>query len=142
GVQTADEFVAAVFVANGGSAPCTLRGNPEVVLLAKDGSRLDVLLATATRGPPPLVVVPVSQFREDPSGLRGIGATAPLDWQNYCDDILPTSFRVTLPEAGGVIEGTFVDLTGRPISTFGTPRCDDPAGPSNLLVYPFQESVR
>jgi len=142
GVRTTDAFVAAVFVANGGSTPCTLRGNPEVVLLAMDGSRLDVILAAATRGDPSLVVVPVSQFQQDPAGMVGMGATAPLDWENYCDDVLPIGFRVTLPDAGGVIEGTFVDITGRPISTFGTPQCDDPAGPSTLLVYPFQEPRR
>jgi hypothetical protein len=72
----------------------------------------------------------------------GIGASAPLQWSNYCADVLPTTFRVTLPEAGGAIEGTFVDLAGKPASTFGAARCDDASGPSTLVVYPFREPIR
>lgn len=139
GVVGADSFVGAVFFANRGNAPCTLRGNPELVLLAKDGSPLDIRLATATAGAPALVVVPISEFRQDPAGLTGAGATAPLQWSNYCDDAPAASFRVTLPEAGGVIDGAFVDLAGAPIPVFGTPRCDDAAGTSTLTIYPFQE---
>lgn len=141
GVLGADAFVGAVFVANRGSAPCTLRGSPELVLLAKDGSRLDIRLATATAGEPRIVVVPVSQFREDTAGMTGMGATSPLQWSNYCDDVLATTFRVTLPEAGGVIDGTFVDLAGKPIAALGAPRCDDASGTSTLTVYPFQEPI-
>jgi hypothetical protein len=142
GVLAADSFIGAVFIANRGTASCTLRGNPELVLLAKDGSRLDVKYALVSAGAPALVVVPVSQFREDPNGVAGIGASAPLQWTNYCDDTLPTTFRITLPEAGGVIDGTFIDLAGKPIPTFGTPRCDDASGPSTLTVYPFREPVQ
>jgi hypothetical protein len=142
GVLGTDLFFGAVFIANRGTAPCTLRGNPELALLANDGSPLDVRRASVTAGAPTLVVVPVSEFRQDPAGLAGAGATAPLQWSNYCDDVLPTSFRVTLPDAGGVIEGTFVDLAGRPVAAFGTARCDDASGPSTLVVYPFQEPVR
>jgi Protein of unknown function (DUF4232) len=143
GVMGADFFVGAVFIANRGTAPCTLRGNPELVLLGGDGSPLDIKRATVTgTGTPPLVVVPVSEFRQDPAGLVGAGATAPLQWSNYCDDVLPASFRVTLPEGGGVIDGTFVDLAGKPIAKFGAPRCDDASGPSTLVVFPFQEPVR
>ena len=137
-----DFFVGAVFIANRGTAPCTLRGNPEVALLAQDASPLDVRRASVTGGAPTLVVVPVSEFRPDTAGLQGIGASAPLQWSNYCDDVLPTSFRVTLPEAGGVIDGTFIDLAGKPVANFGTPPCDDASGPSTLVVYPFQEPVR
>ena len=139
GVMGADSFLGAVFFANRGTAPCTLRGNPELVLLAKDGSPLDIRLATATAGAPTFVVVPISEFRQDPAGLTGAGATAPLQWSNYCDDVPAESFRVTLPEAGGVIDGAFVDLAGAPIPAFGTPRCDDAAGTSTLTIYPFQE---
>jgi hypothetical protein len=144
GVQAADSFVGAVFVANRGTASCTLRGNPELVLLAKDGSRLDVkyALVTAGTGAPALVVVPVSQLREDPNGVTGIGASAPLQWTNYCDDTLPATFRIALPEAGGVIDGTFIDLAGKAIPAFGTPRCDDASGPSTLTVHPFREPVK
>ena len=142
GVLTTDAFAGAVFIANHGAAPCTVRGNPELVLLAGDGSPLDLKLASVSAAAPTLVVVPVTQFQQDPAGLTGIGASAPLRWSNYCDDALATTFRVTLPEAGGVIIGTFVDLPGRPISTFGVPRCDDASGPSTLVVYPFQEPVR
>jgi hypothetical protein len=144
GVLAADSFVGAVFVANRGTASCTLRGNPELVLLAKDGSRLDVKYAqvTAGTGAPALVVVPVSQFREDPNGLIGIGASAPIQWTNYCDDSSPATFRITLPEAGGSIDGTFIDLAGKAIPVFGAPRCDDASGPSTLLVYPFREPVQ
>jgi hypothetical protein len=142
GVLAADSFIGAVFIANRGTASCTLRGNPELVLLAKDGSRLDVKYALVSAGAPALVVVPVSQFREDPNGVAGIGASAPLQWTNYCDDTLPTTFRITLPEAGGVIDGTFIDLAGKPIPAFGTPRCDDASGPSTLTVYPFREPVQ
>jgi len=141
GVQAADVFAGAVFVANRGTAPCTLRGNPELALLAADGSALDVKRASVTAGTPVAIVVPISEFRPDPSGLQGIGASAPIRWENYCDDTLPKAFRVTLPEGGGVIDGTFVDLAGRPVATFGAARCDDVSGPSTLTVYPFQEPV-
>jgi hypothetical protein len=141
GVQTTDFFAGAVFIANRGTAACTLRGNPEVVLLTTGGSPLDVRSASVTAGSPKVVIVPVSEFRPDASGLLGIGASAPLRWENYCEDVLPMSFRVTLPEAGGVIEGTFVDLAGKPVSTFGVARCDDASGPSTFTVYPFQEPV-
>ena len=142
GVMGTDALLGAVFFANRGSAPCTLRGNPELVLLAKDGSPLDVRLASVTGGAPTIVVVPVSEFRQDPAGLGGAGATAPLHWSNYCDDVLAVAFRIRLPETGGVIDGAFVDLAGRPVAAFGAPRCDDAAGTSTLTVYPFQEPVR
>jgi hypothetical protein len=142
GVQTADFFAGAVFVANRGTAACTLRGNPEVVLLATGGAPLDVRSASVTAGTPKLVVVPVSAFRPDPAGLLGVGASAPLRWENYCEDALPMSFRLTLPEAGGDIEGTFVDVAGKPVSTIGVARCDDASGPSTFTVYPFQEPVQ
>ena len=142
GVQATDFFAGAVFIANRGTAACTLRGNPEVVLRTAGGSPLDVRSASVTAGSPKIVVLPVSEFRPDPAGLMGIGASAPLRWENYCQDVLPTSFRVTLPEAGGVIEGTFVDITGKPVSTFGVARCDDASGPSTFTVYPFQEPVQ
>jgi len=142
GVQATDFFAGAVFIANRGTAACTLRGNPEVVLLAMSGAPLDVRTASVTATSPKVVVVPVSQFRPDPAGLLGIGASAPLRWENYCEDVLPMSFRVTLPEAGGVIEGTFVDIAGKPVSTLGVARCDDASGPSTFTVYPFQEPVQ
>jgi hypothetical protein len=143
GVLGADSFVGAVFIANRGTASCTLRGNPELVLLAKDGSRLDVKYALVTSASAPaLVVVPPSQLREDANGVVGIGASAPLQWTNYCDDGLPAAFRITLPEGGGVVDGTFIDLAGKAIAVFGTPRCDDASGPSTLAVYPFREPVR
>ncbi|MDP9281030.1 MAG: DUF4232 domain-containing protein [Chloroflexota bacterium] len=141
GVQTTDIFAGAIFIANRGTAACTLRGNPEVVLMTSSGSPLDVRSASVTAGAPKPVVVPVSEFRPDPAGLLGVGASAPLRWENYCDDALPTTFRVTLPEAGGVVQGTFVDLAGKPVSTFGVARCDDASGPSTVTVYPFQEPV-
>jgi hypothetical protein len=142
GVQATDFFAGAVFIANRGTAACTLRGNPEVVLLTTGGSSLDVRSASVTAGSPKVVVVPVSEFRPDPTGLLGIGASAPLRWENYCEDALPMSFRMTLPEAGGVIDGTFVDLAGKPVSTLGVARCDDVSGPSTFTVYPFQEPVQ
>jgi hypothetical protein len=142
GVQTTDFFAGAVFVANRGTTACTLRGNPEVVLLATSGATLDVKSASVIAGTPKVVVVPVSEVRPDPAGLLGIGASAPLRWENYCEDVLPMSFRVTLPEAGGVIDGTFVDLAGKPVSTLGVARCDDASGPSTFTVYPFQEPVQ
>ena len=142
GVQTTDFFAGAVFVANRGTAACALRGNPEVVLLAAGGAPLDVRSASVTAGAPKLVVVPVSDFRPDPAGLQGTGASAPLRWENYCEDALPMSFRVTLPESGGVIDGTFVDIAGKPVSTLGVARCDDASGPSTFTVYPFQEPVQ
>ena len=140
GARTTDSFAGAVFLANRGSAPCTLRGNPDLVLLARDGSTLDLRRSSVTAGSSPaLVVVPIGELRQDPAGLMGMGATAPLRWSNYCADVLPTTFRLTLPDAGGVIDGTFVDLAGGPVTSFGTPRCDDASGPSTLTVYPFQE---
>jgi hypothetical protein len=143
GTMATDFYVGAVFIANRGTAPCTLRGNPEVLLLASDDSPLDVLRASVTGGGTlTLVVVPISQFVPDPAGFTGAGATAPLQWSNYCADILATSFRLTLPDGGGVIDGTFVDLGGKPVSRFGAPPCDDASGPSTLVVYPFQEPVR
>jgi hypothetical protein len=142
GTMATDFFAGAVFIANRGTAPCTLRGNPEVVLLASGGAPLDVRSASVTAGTPKLVVLPVSEFRPDPAGLAGVGASAPLRWENYCRDTVPLSFRLTLPEAGGAIDGTFVDLGGRPASTFGVARCDDASGPSTFTVYPFQEPVR
>lgn len=142
GVQATDFFAGAVFVANRGAAACTLRGNPEVVLLTAGGSPLDVRSASVTAGTPKVVVVPVTEFRQDSAGIQGIGASAPLRWENYCEDVLPTSFRVTLPEAGGVIDGAFVDITGKPVSTLGVARCDDVSGPSTFTVYPFQEPVQ
>jgi len=142
GIQTTDFFAGAVFVANQGTAACTLRGNPEVVLLTAGGAPLDVRSASVTASAPKLVVVPVGEFRPDPAGLLGIGASAPLRWENYCEDALPMSFRMTLPEAGGVIEGTFVDIAGKPVSTLGVARCEDASGPSTFTVYPFQEPVQ
>lgn len=140
--MAADSFIGAVFFANRGTAPCTLRGNPELVLLAKEGTPLDLLLASVSAATPAWVVVPVSELGQSAAGLVGFGATAPLQWSNYCDDVLAVSFRVTLPEAGGALDGTFVDLEGRPIAAYGTARCDDASGPSTLTVYPFQEPVR
>jgi hypothetical protein len=140
--MAADFFAGAVFIANRGTAPCTLRGTPQIVLLANGGAPLDVRSASVTAAVPELVVLPVTQFQPDPAGLAGIGASAPLRWENYCADVLPTTFRVTLPDGGGVLDGTFVDLPGRPVSTFGTARCDDASGPSTFTVYPFQEPVR
>jgi hypothetical protein len=93
-------------------------------------------------GAPALVVVPVSQFRQDLNGVAGIGATAPLQWTNYCEDTLPATLRITLPEAGGAIDGMFIDLTGKPVPAFGTPHCDDPSRPSTLVVYPFRGPVQ
>jgi hypothetical protein len=142
GVQATDFFAGAVLLANRGTAACTLLGNPEVVLLSAGGSPLDVRSASVKAGTPKIVVVPVSEFRADPAGVLGIGASAPLRWENYCEDVLPASFRVTLPEAAGAIEGTFVDLTGKPVSTLGLARCDDASGPSTFTVYPFQEPVQ
>jgi hypothetical protein len=140
--MTTDHVAGAVFIANRGTAACSLRGTPEIVLLAKDGSKLDVRGATVSAASPPVVVVPSSEFRQDPTGIMGIGAVAPLQWSNYCDDVLPESFRVTLPDAGGVIDGAFVDLAGKPASTLTAARCDDASGPSTLVVYPFQEPQR
>ncbi len=140
--MAADSFIGAVFFANRGTGPCTLRGNPELVLLAKDSSPLDLRLAIVSAPTPVWVVVPVTEFRPNAAGLVGFGATVPLQWSNYCDDVLATAFRVTLPEAGGTLEGTFVDLEGRPVAAYGTARCDDASGPSTLTVYPFQEPVR
>jgi hypothetical protein len=142
GVQATDFFAGAVFIANRGTAPCTLRGNPEVVLLTAGGAPLDVRSASVTAANPKIVVVPVTELRQDSSGIQGIGASAPVRWENYCEDVLPMSFRVTLPEAAGVIEGTFVDLTGKPVSTLGVARCDDASGTSTFTVYPFQEPVQ
>jgi hypothetical protein len=142
GAMAADSYVGAVFFANRGSGPCTLRGNPELVLLAKDGAPLDLRLASVSAATPAWVVVPVTEFQQSATGLMGFGATAPIQWSNYCDDVLPASFRVTLPEAGGVIDGTFVDLEGRLVAASGAARCDDASGPSTLTVYPFQEPVR
>jgi hypothetical protein len=142
GVQATDFFAGAVFIANRGTAACTLRGNPEVALLTAGGSPLDVRNASVTAGTPTIVVVPVTEFRPDSAGLLGIGASAPLRWENYCEDVLPMSFRVTLPDAGGVTLGTFVDITGKPVSTLGVARCDDASGPSTFTVYPFQEPVK
>jgi hypothetical protein len=120
-----------------------VRGNPELALLANGGSRLDVKYATVSgTGTPTLVVVPITQLREDPNGVAGIGASAPIQWTNYCDDTLPATFRITLPEAGGMVDGTFIDLAGKPVAAFGTPRCDDASGPSTLTVYPFREPVQ
>lgn len=142
GTMAADGFAGAIFFANRGTAPCTLRGNPELVLLARDASPLDLRLATVSASNPAWVVLPVSEFQQSAAGLVGFGATAPLRWSNYCDDVVAESFRVTLPEAGGVLDGTFVDLEGRPIAAYGTARCDDAAGPSTLTVFPFQAPVR
>lgn len=142
GAMTTDHLAGAVFIANRGTAPCTLRGSPEIALLAQDGSPLDVRGATVSAGTPALVVVPVTLFRQDPAGLVGAGAAAPLQWSNYCDDVVAMTFRVTLPEAGGVIDGSFVDLAGKPVAVFPSARCDDASGPSTLVVYPFQQPVR
>jgi hypothetical protein len=59
-----------------------------------------------------------------------------------CDEVLPMSFRMTLPKVGGVIEGTFVDLAGKPVSALGVARRDDASGPSTFTVYPLQEPVQ
>ena len=142
GVVTLGEFAGAVFIANRGTAPCTLRGNPDVVLLTKDASPLDVRRASVSAGAPKLVVLPVSEFRQDPAGVDGVGASAPLEWSNYCDDVLPASFRLTLPDASGAIDGTFVDIAGKPVGAFPTAPCEDASGPSTLVVYPFQGPVR
>src|SRR6266568_1786793 len=61
GTMATDFYVGAVLIANRGTTPCTLRGNPEVLLLAGDGSPLDVMRASVTGGgTPKLVVVPIS----------------------------------------------------------------------------------
>src|SRR6266542_3997777 len=68
GTMATDFYVGAVFIANRGTTPCTVRGNPEVLLLAGDGSPLDVMRASVTGGgTPKLVVVPISQFVPDPA---------------------------------------------------------------------------
>jgi hypothetical protein len=140
-VQAADIFAGAILVANRGTGACTLRGNPALALLAGDGAALDVKYATVSVAAPAFVVVPVSELREDPAGVLGIGASAPFRWSNYCDDTLPKGFKVTLPDAGGTIDGTFIDLSGKAAPALGTPRCDDASGPSTVTLYPFQEPV-
>src|SRR5687768_14904799 len=105
GTMATDAFMGAIFFANRGTAPCTLRGNVELVLLAKDGSPLDLRLATVSASSPVWVVVPVTEFQPSAAGLMGFGATVPLQWSNYCDDVLAESFRITLPEGGGVLDG-------------------------------------
>src|SRR6058998_1569401 len=50
GTMATDFYVGAVFIANRGTAPCTVRGNPDVLLLASDGSPLDVMRASVTGG--------------------------------------------------------------------------------------------
>ena len=142
GAMATNRFIGAVFFANRGSGPCTLRGNAELVLLAKDGSPLDLRMATVSAPTPVWVVVPVTEFQPSAAGLVGFGATAPLEWVNYCAGVQATSFRVTLPEAAGALDGTFVDLDGRPIAAYGAARCDDASGPSTLTVFPIQEPVR
>ena len=142
GTMAADSFIGAVFFANRGTGPCTLRGNPELALLSKEGSPLDLRLAIVSAPTPVWVVVPVTEFQPNAAGLVGFGATVPLQWSNYCDDVLAASFRVTLPEGGGILDGTFVDLEGRPIAAYGAARCDDASGPSTLTVFPFQTPVR
>jgi hypothetical protein len=142
GTMAADLFIGAVFFANRGTAACTLRGNPELVLLAKDGSPLDLRVAMVSAPSPVWVVVQVTEFQPTAGGLVGFGATVPLEWSNYCDDVLAASFRITLPESGGALDGTFVDLDGRPVAAYGTARCDDASGPSTLTVFPFQQPVR
>ncbi|HUG05968.1 MAG TPA: DUF4232 domain-containing protein [Candidatus Limnocylindria bacterium] len=141
GAMGADFFIGAVFLANRGTAPCTLRGNPELVLLANDGSPLDLRMASVS-ATPRLVVLSVGEIQPGATGVVGFGATAPLQWSNYCEDVLAVRFRLTLPEAGGTVDGTFVDLAGRPASVLPAPRCDDAAGSSTFVVYPIQEPVR
>lgn len=139
-----DSLVGAIFIANRGSAPCALRGNPELGLRGADGRTIDVRVATVTGagGPPAPVVVPVTQFREDPAGLTGAGASAPLEWENYCATEKIVALTVTLPEGAGRIDGTFVEPSGVAMRESLTPRCEDAAGTSTLAVYPLQEPRR
>src|SRR5438128_4223346 len=59
GTMATDFYVGAVSIANRGTAPCTVRGNPEILMLASDGSPLDVMRASVSGGgTPTLVVVP------------------------------------------------------------------------------------
>jgi len=95
--MAADSFIGAVFFANRGTAACTLRGNPELVLLAKDGAPLDLRLASVSAATPVWVVVPVTEFQPNAAGLLGFGATAPIQWSNYCDDASGPSTLVIYP---------------------------------------------
>lgn len=139
-----DSLVGAVFVANRGAVPCTLRGNPELGLRGDGARTIDVRTAmvTGAGGAPAPVVVPVTQFREDPAGLAGIGARAPLEWENYCATEKVLAFTVILPEGAGRVDGTFVEPTGVPMRESLLPRCEDGAGTSTLAIYPLQEPVR
>jgi len=132
-------FVGAVLVANRGTDWCSVQGNPRVVLLATGGQRVDVQLAFASgTREPAAVAVPVTSFQEDPRGILGIGASAPLKWTNYCGDASPERFTLTLTDGGPPIEGRFVELSGAPAAKSPTPRCEDPGDTSTLVVYPFQ----
>ncbi|HKY52000.1 MAG TPA: DUF4232 domain-containing protein [Candidatus Limnocylindria bacterium] len=139
-----DSLVGAVFIANRGSEPCTVRGHPEVSLRGEDGRATDVrvaLVSSAALAPAP-VVVPVTQLREDPAGVAGVGAAAPLEWENYCASEKVVAFTFTLVEGAGPIAGTFAEPSGVPMRESLTPRCEDAAGTSTLAIYPLQEPRR
>ena len=137
--EVGDMFVGAVLVANRGTDWCSVQGNPRVILLAAGGRPLGVQLAFASgTREPGAIAVPVTTFQEDPRGLLGIGASAPLSWSNYCGDAAPERFTMTLTDGGRSIEGRFVELSGAPAPKSPTPRCEDPADTSTLVVYPFQ----
>jgi hypothetical protein len=141
---TDGSLVGAIFIANRGGGPCTLRGNPELGLRGADGRAIDVRVAmvTGVGGPPAPVVVPVTQFREDPAGLVGAGASAPLEWENYCATEKVLGLTVVLPEGAGRIDGAFVEPSGVAMRESLTPRCEDAAGSSTLAVHPLQEPRR
>ena len=139
-----ESLVGALFIANRGAQPCRLRGHPGVSLRGAGGRAVEVRVALVSQvgtGPQP-VVVPVTQFREDPAGLAGVGARAPLEWENYCATEKILAFTMTLPDGGGQIDGTFVEPSGAAMRESLAPRCEDAAGTSTLAIYPLQEPAR
>jgi hypothetical protein len=116
-----------VFFTNGGQAPCSLVGVPEAIdLLRTNGTRL----ATATQ-PPDATVWSTASLGP---GVQD-DANLAFNWANWCGPAPgPLRVRITLP-GGGTVAGPF---DGPPEYDY-VPRCDNPSGPSGIvLLWSFE----
>jgi len=125
-------------VRNVGTTPCELTGAPAGVTLFSDDTPLDQVDYRAMSGTAggesiadSLVVAPGGQ------------ASAAIVWSNWCPEMIPlvTRVAVTFAQDGGTLDADPPPhpkgIVG-PAPGFGsTPRCDDPASPSTLVVTPF-----
>ena len=100
---------------NNGSAPCWLRGRPQLSVLDARGHLLGINALPPKRR---------SAVRLGPHDA----ALVTFQWHNWCRLTAPAAWRLVLPHGGGTIKSK---------ADIGRPRCDDSKSPSTLVISTF-----